>query len=77
MTKCDLIVDSNGFTKQFQPLSMGKYSIIPESKGRQSYKHVSRDMFLYPDGNAWRVSIAIKAKHLLLNEICLDFIVLF
>ena len=62
MTKCNLIVNSNGITKQVYPSSLGIYSIDQESNGRQSYKHISRDIFLHWDKNDNRIRIVSAAN---------------
>ena len=42
-----LIIDSTGFTRQYQSYLLGTYQYDGISNGKNSYKHISRNMFLY------------------------------
>ena len=72
LTYCfdNLIIDSDGIAKQLHPSSLGKYKKLYPNYGRtvrQTFKHVSNEMYIYYDSNPlfkidhWIVSAIIQA----------------
>ena len=63
-----LVIDSNVLTKEYQAQTLGNYKTHQESNGRQSYKNIDTEEYLYWALNKrWKVSAYFVFSLLILN----------